>query len=94
MSTIGSKLEASLAQAVAASQQAARARERETARTESARKMQDQVDLRTAGVESDQALRKVPQGSGEHAERRQQQAPPAFRKSGNPHDKPRIDLTA
>jgi len=95
MSTIGSKLETSLAQAVAATQQTARSRERENAKTESARKMQDQVDLRTAGVESNQAVRKLPQGEPEQSESRERRpASPPPRKEDGKKKKPRIDLTA
>jgi hypothetical protein len=94
MSTIGSKLETSLAQAVAASQQSARSRERENAKTESARKMQDQVDLRTAGVESNQAVRKLPQSDPEQSESRERRSTSLPPKDDGKKKKLRIDLTA
>ncbi len=94
MSTIGSKLETALVQAAGASQQASRARDRERAKTESAQRTQDQVDLRIAGLESDQAVRKLPQNTSEHAdsERKKPEIPP--RRKDDAKKKPRIDLTA
>ena len=94
MSTIGSKLEASLAQAASAAQQAAKARAHESAKTESARKARDQVDLRSAGVETGQAVRTLPQSDSEHAERRTRNPAAPPRKDDGKIKKPRIDLTA
>jgi hypothetical protein len=47
MSTIGSKLETSLAQAAAFAHEAARLRERQPPRIEAGRAVQDQLDLRS-----------------------------------------------
>jgi hypothetical protein len=69
MSVIGSPAETSLLQAAQAQQTASKARDKEKARSESAQRFQDQVELRVAGAESDAAVRKLPQNESELAER-------------------------
>jgi hypothetical protein len=84
MSSIGSPLEASLIQAAQAQQVASKARDREKASTERGRRLQDQVELRVAGVESTDAIRKLPSNDSEQAD--------AEERSGE--GRPRIDLQA
>jgi hypothetical protein len=78
MSTVGSSLEASMVQAAQAQQVASKARDRERAASERGRRLQDQVELRVAGVESADAIRKLPQNDSEQAE--------AEQRSGQPYD--------
>jgi len=69
MSVIGSPIETSLLQAAQAQQVASKARDKEKAsRDSSARRFQDIIDLRVAGVESTDALRKLPSNESQQAE--------------------------
>lgn len=89
MSVVGSPIETSLLQAAQAQQAASKARDREKAAQDSAaRRFQDLVELRVAGVESAEALRKLPSNDSEQAgeEHRAHQQP-----KQNP---PRIDVHA
>ena len=72
MSSIGSPIDTSLLQTAQAQQVASKARDREKAASESARRFQDLVDLRVAGVESADAVRRLPQNESEQAEREHQ----------------------
>ena len=67
-------------QAAQAQQVASKARDREKAATERGRRLQDQVDLKVAGVESADAIRKLPNNDSEQAESEQRsgegQTPP------------------
>jgi hypothetical protein len=72
MSSIGSPIDTSLLQAAQAQQQAAKARDREKAATESARRFQDLVELRVAGMETAEAVRRLPQNESEQAETEQE----------------------
>jgi hypothetical protein len=87
MSTIGSPVEASLIQTAQAQQQASRARDREKARTESARPLQDRLELRVAGVEEPGAVRALPHNDSEQAHDEQRRHAP-------PEERPRVDLKA
>jgi hypothetical protein len=69
MGIIGSPIETSLLQAAQAQQVAARNRDREKAAQDSAaRRFQDIIELRVAGVEAAEALRKLPSNDSEQAE--------------------------
>lgn len=69
MSVIGSPVETSLLQAAQAQQVASRARDREKAAQDAAaRRFQDIIDLRVAGVENAEAIRKLPSNESEQAE--------------------------
>lgn len=68
MSVIGSPIETSLVQAAQAQQTASKSRDKEKAQTESGRRFQDVVELRVAGMESADAIRKLPSNDSEQAE--------------------------
>lgn len=69
MSVIGSPIETSLVQAAQAQQVASKDRDREkSARDIASRQFQDLVELRVAGVEAAEALRKLPSNESEQAE--------------------------
>lgn len=93
MSTIGSPIETSLLQAAQAQQMASKARDREKAASESARRFADQVDLKVAGVESADAVRKLPHSDSEENQQEQRShdhGPPKDPDEENPH----IDMKA
>ena len=96
MSSIGSPLDTSLLQAAQAQQQASKARDKERAATESGRRFQDMVELRVAGVESDEAVRKLPQNDSEQAETEQESKsrPQQRRGRDDEEERPRIDVQA
>jgi hypothetical protein len=96
MSSIGSPIDTSLLQAAQAQQQAAKARDREKAATESARRFQDLVELRVAGMETAEAVRRLPQNESEQAETEQESK---SRLQGYEHaegdkDRPHVDVQA
>jgi hypothetical protein len=69
MSVIGSPIETSLLQAAQAQQAASKARDKEkAARDSAARRFQDIIELRVAGIESADALRKLPSNDSQQAE--------------------------
>lgn len=68
MSSIGSPIQTSLVQAAQAQQTASKAKDRERAVTEQIRREQDRVELRVAGLESADAVRKLPSNDSEQAE--------------------------
>ena len=98
MSTIGSPIETSLLQAAQAQQAASKARDREKAAAESKRRHADQVELRVAGLETDEAVRALPENDSEQAEQEQRAhdrapgAPPV--EDAGDDDIPRIDVRA
>lgn len=98
MSTIGgTPIDTSLLQTAQAQQTASKSRDRERAVTERARRYQDLVELRVAGVESDDAVRALPQNDSEQAEdehQRQVRQGVHRRPSEGEDDRPSIDLTA
>jgi len=75
MSVIGSPIETSLLQAAQAQQTASKSRDKEKAQTESGRRFQDVVELRVAGTESADAIRKLPSNDSEQAEREHYEHP-------------------
>jgi hypothetical protein len=93
MSSIGSAADLSILQTAQAQQVASKARDREKASTEGGRREKDRLELRVAGVESADAIRRLPQNESEQAEseqRSRQQATPR-----PPDDeRPAIDLQA
>lgn len=93
MSTIGSPIETSLLQAAQAQQAASKARDKEKAQTEVGRRFKDQVDLKVAGVENSEAIRKLPHSDSEQAEQEhkgQNPLPPDLKDDQPPH----IDIKA
>lgn len=93
MSTIGSPLETSLLQAAQAQQVASKTRDREKAASESTRRYADQIDLKVAGVETADAIRKLPHSDSE--ENQQEQRSHDHRPLQDPEDgNPHIDLKA
>ena len=68
MSSIGSPIDTSLLQAAQAQQTASKARDREKAVSESSQRFQDMVELRVAGMETAEAVRKLPHNESEQAE--------------------------
>jgi len=87
MSTIGSPIETSLLQTIQAQREATTRKARERARTDASGRRDDQIDLRTEGVEAEDAVRDLPPNDSEEA-REEHQSQPA------PNERPRIDLTA
>lgn len=68
MSVIGSPIETSLLQAAQAQQVASRSRDKEKAAQDTAaRRYQDMIELRVAGLEAAEALRKLPSNDSEEA---------------------------
>lgn len=68
MSVIGSPIETSLLQAAQAQQVASKARDKDKAAQDTAaRRYQDLIDLRVAGVEGAEAPRKLPSNDSEQA---------------------------
>ncbi|MDY7107691.1 MAG: hypothetical protein SYC29_03550 [Planctomycetota bacterium] len=95
MSSIGSPIDTSLLQAAQAQQQAAKGRDREKAATESARRFQDLVDLRVAGMETAEAVRRLPQNESEQAETEQESKNRLQGyERGEGEGRPRIDVQA
>ncbi len=92
MSVIGSPIETSLVQAAQAQQVAAKDRDREKASKESAaRRFQDIIDLRVAGVEGAQAPRQVPANDSQQSESEHR----SHDHSGqSKQDQPRVDVQA
>ena len=81
MSVISSPVDASLVQAAQAQQTASKARDRERAATDGAQRYADMVELRVAGVEAAEALRRLPQNDSQQAgsehEAQDQYSPPS-----------------
>ena len=81
MSVISSPVDASLVQAAQAQQTASKARDRERAATDGAQRYTDMVELRVAGVEAAEALRRLPQNDSQQAgsehEAQDQYSPPS-----------------
>jgi hypothetical protein len=93
MSSIGSPVDTSLLQAAQAQQVAAKRRDRERAATDSARRYQDLVDLKVAGMESAEALRKLPNNDSEQADA-EHDAQPGPEARTTDEDRPHIDVQA
>src|SRR5882672_8944496 len=97
MSVIGSPSPAQISalQTVQAQAGAGKTREKEKAQVQSRREAKDEVELRVAGLESDNAVRQLPQNNSEQEreEHAAQQQPPQPRQ-GKPKskDEPRIDV--
>ncbi len=93
MSVVSSPLDTSLVQAAQAQQTASKARDRERAASDRAQRFADQVELRVAGVESAEAVRRLPQSDSEQADaEREAQHQPA--PNDNDEARSRIDVTA
>ena len=95
MSSIGSPIDTSLLQAAQAQQQAAKARDREKAATESGRRFQELGELRVAGMETAEAVRRLPQNDSEQAETEQEsKSQPQGYERSEEEDRPHIDVQA
>jgi hypothetical protein len=92
MSAIGSPIETSLLQAAQAQQTASKTRDKEKA-TETARRFQDVVELRVAGVETSDAIRKLPSNDSEQAEE-EHHAHPGMQRKQPREGENSIDVTA
>ena len=93
MSVIGTPIETSLLQAAQAQEVASKARDREKAARDRSARYQDLLELRIAGVESAEAVRRLPQNDSEQAEsERDAKARPDSTIAGE--GRPRIDLQA
>ncbi len=91
MSVVGSPIETSVLQAAQAQQTASKARDKEKAASESARRFKDLVDLRVAGTETNEAVRPVPHNDSEQAQtEHDSQAQPRSLDEDQPH----IDVQA
>ena len=90
MSVVGSPIETSILQAAQAQQMASKARDREKAASDTARRHRDRLEIRMSGVEDAEALRGLPDNSSEQAKQEHRQ--------GRQHeplpdkDQPRIDV--
>lgn len=93
MSVVSSPLDTSLVQAAQAQQTASKARDRERAASDRAQRFADLVELRVAGVESAEAVRRLPQSDSEQADAEREAAhQPA--PNDNDEARSRIDVTA
>jgi len=99
MSVVGSSLETSALQAIAAQQVASKARDREKSESASGRRFEDLVELRVAGVETGEAVRGLPsndseQGDQEREGRKQQQAAYGQVVEEDADGRPHVDVNA
>jgi hypothetical protein len=94
MSSIGSPTDTSLLQAAQAQQSASKARDREKAKSDGARRFQDMVELRVAGLETAEAVRRLPRNDSEQAESEHQAQSPPLPAPPPPEERPRIDVQA
>ncbi|MBT8485973.1 MAG: hypothetical protein KJO43_10365 [Phycisphaerae bacterium] len=88
MSSIGSPIDTSLLQTAQAQQVAGKARDKERAATERARRQQDFVELRVAGVEASEAVRPIPHSDSGEADAEHDHSDESL------EDRPNIDLRA
>ena len=86
MSVIGSPIETSLLQAAQAQQSASKARDKDRARSDAARRFADLVDLRVSGVEDVDSIKRLPKNESELAQDEQRRQ--------DDTERPRIDLKA
>jgi hypothetical protein len=94
MSSIGSPIDTSLLQTAQAQQSASKARDREKATSDGARRFQDMVELRVAGLETAEAVRRLPPNDSEQAESEHQAQGSPSPPPPPPEERPRIDLQA
>ena len=99
MSSIGSPILTSLLQTAQAQQVMSKTRDRERAVTDQARRFQDILDLKAAGVEEIEAIRDLPSDDSEHAEPERQAADEADKAAEDEQteddaDRPSLDITA
>ncbi len=92
MSVVGSPLDTSLVQAAQAQQTASKARDRERATSDRTKRFADQVELRVAGMESSEAIRRLPQNDSEQAEAEHEAKSHHSRKK-NDGGPPHVDVT-
>lgn len=93
MSSIGSPIDASILQAAQAQQVAGKARSRERAATDRRVRQDDLVELRVAGVETADAVRKLPHNdSGQADAERDAKSQPSTRDADDERD--RVDVQA
>ena len=93
MSIGGSPIDTSLVQAAQAQQTASKTRDRERAEAERTQRRTDEVELKVAGMESGEAVRRLPQNDSEQAgaerEAKGQREPPESEEGRG-----RLDVTA
>ncbi len=103
MSVIGNPIDTSLLQAAQQQQQSSKSKDRERATIhDRARRYQDMVELRVAGVEAAEAVRKLPSTESEQGEQEQRRrALPILNQANASHndddaaaERPHIDVTA
>ena len=94
MSIGGSPIDMSLVQAAQAQQTAAKARDKERALSERTQRYTDQLDLRVAGMESAEALKRLPRNDSEEAGAEHEAKGHRERTNNDgEEDRPRIDVT-
>jgi len=92
MSTIGSPIDTSLVQAAQAQQTASKARDRERAEAERTQRYTDMLDLKVAGVVSDEAARQLPRNDSEEADHDREARKQLAKRDDD--EAPHIDVTA
>jgi hypothetical protein len=90
MSNVGSPITTSLIQTAAAQQVIGKARDRERAVAADGRPNEDQVELRAAGIDEADAVRRLPQNDSEEAGQEQR----SHRRETGSHPREGIDLRA
>jgi hypothetical protein len=95
MSSIGSPIDTSLLQTAQAQQQAGKARDREKAESAGGRRFEDLVELRVAGMETAEAVRKLPHNESEQAEtEHESKSGPPRRRADDDDRRSHIDVHA
>lgn len=94
MSSIGSPIDTSILQAAQAQQVAGKSRDREKAVSERRVRQEDLLELRVAGVESVDAVRKLPQNDSGEAEAEREAMDDRAEASAADDERPRIDVQA
>jgi hypothetical protein len=92
MSTISSPIDTSLVQAAQAQQTASKARDRERAEAERTQRYTDMLDLKVAGVVSDEAARELPRNNSEEADHDRETRKQVVQRDDD--KAPHIDVTA
>lgn len=89
MSVIGSPIDTSLVQAAQAQQTAAKARDRERKVEERTQRYIDELELKVGGLESTEAVRRLPKNDSEQAQSEHESKDQAGGETGQ-----RLDVTA
>lgn len=94
MSIGGTPIDTSLLQTAQAQQTASKARDRERVLNEQTQRYLDQVELRVAGMESSEAVRRLPPNDSEQADAEHEAEGRQLGSEPEGEDRPRIDVTA